>query len=107
LRRYFANHGASVIVGRQLVTQSVQDELIEDLIAIGTYFSCRVHSMRGSHGKRVTDSIVKMDPCAQAMDKAVSSAIDAAVDAVVREKLTCSQIQRSSGVQNGREVRIC
>jgi predicted site-specific integrase-resolvase len=107
LRRYFASHGASIIVARQPATRSMQDELVEDLIAIVTSFSGRVHGMRGSHGKHVTGSIVKVDPCARAMDKAVSAAVDAAIDAVVREILTCSEIQRSSGVQKGRGARTC
>jgi len=52
LRRYFASHGASIIVARQATTRSMQDELVEDLIAIVTSFSGRVHGMRGTHGKR-------------------------------------------------------
>jgi hypothetical protein len=85
----------------------MQDELVEDLIAIVTSFSGRVHGMRGSHGKYVTGSIVKVDPIARAMDKAVSAAVDAAIDAVVREIMDRSQIQRPSGVQKGRGARTC
>jgi len=87
LRRYFASHGASIIVARQPATRSMQDELVEDLIAIVTSFSGRVHGMRGSHGKHVAGSKVKADPIARAMNKAVSAAIDAAIDAVVGEIL--------------------
>jgi predicted site-specific integrase-resolvase len=107
LRRYFASHGASIIVARQPAMRSMQDELVEDLIAIVTSFSGRVHGMRGSHGKHVTGSIVQADPCAMAMDKAVSAAVDAAIDTVVREIVTCSQIRRSSGVQKDRGARTC
>jgi putative resolvase len=95
LRRYFASHGASIVVARQPATRSMQDELVEDLIAIVTSFSGRVHGMRGTHGKRVTGSNVKADPCVRAMDKAVTTAVDAAVDAVVREILKRSQIPHS------------
>ncbi len=72
-----------------------------------TSFSGRVHGMRGSHGKPVTGSIVKVDPRARAMDKVVSEVIDAAIDAVVREILRQSKIPRSSGVQKGRSARTC
>ncbi len=85
LRRYFASHGASIIVARQPAMRSMQDELVEDLIAIVTSFSGRVHGMRGTHGKQVAGSNVKADPIARAMDKAVSAAVDAAIDAVVCE----------------------
>jgi hypothetical protein len=95
LRRYFASHGASIIVARQPATRSMQDELVEDLIAIVTSFSGRVHGMRGSHGKHVAGSSVKADPCAVAVAKAVSGAIDAAIDAVVRKILQRSQLPRS------------
>jgi hypothetical protein len=72
----------------------MHDELVEDLIAIVTSFSGRVHGMRGSHGKHVAGSIMAADPCARAMNKAVSAAVDAAINAVVREILNRSQIQR-------------
>jgi hypothetical protein len=85
----------------------MQDELVEDLIAIVTSFSGRVHGMRGSHGKHVVGSGVTADPCVLALNKAVSAEIDAAIDAVVREILKFSQIQCSSGVQKGRGARTC
>ncbi|HME52903.1 MAG TPA: hypothetical protein VKM55_11845 [Candidatus Lokiarchaeia archaeon] len=81
LRRYFASHGASIIVARQAATRSMQDELVEDLIAIVTSFSGRVHGMRGVRGKH---SGKKVDPNEKAAGKAVSDAIEAAVDDVVR-----------------------
>jgi len=90
LRRYFGSHGASIVVARQPATRSMQDELVEDLIAIVTSFSGRVHGMRGCHGKRVTGSNVKKDPCVVAMDKAVSKATDAAINDVVNKIVTCS-----------------
>ena len=36
LRRYFASHGTSIIVARQAATRSMQEELVDDLIAIIT-----------------------------------------------------------------------
>ena len=85
VRRYFASHGASIVVARQPTMRSMQDELVEDLIAFVTSFSGRVHGMRGSHGKHVAGSIVKADQHADAVAKVVSAAIDAAIDAVVRK----------------------
>jgi predicted site-specific integrase-resolvase len=85
MRRYFASRGASVIVARQPAMQSMQDELVEDLIAIITSFSGRVHGMRGTHGKHVPASSVKEDPCAKAVGKAVSAAIDAAITMVLNK----------------------
>ena len=90
LRRYFASHGASIVVARQPAMRSMQDELVEDLIAIVTSFSGRVHGMRGSHGKHVVGSILPADSCAAAVAKAVSAAVDAAIDAVVRKIVKCS-----------------
>jgi putative resolvase len=90
LRRYFASHGASIVVARQPAMRSMQDELVEDLIAIVTSFSGRVHGMRGSHGKHVVGSILPADSCAAAVAKAVSAAVDAAIDALVRKIVKCS-----------------
>jgi putative resolvase len=52
LRRYFASHGARIIASRQAVTKTVQEELVDDLIAIVTSFSGRVHGMRGRRGRK-------------------------------------------------------
>ncbi len=95
LRRYFASHGASIAVARQAATRSMQDELVEDLIAIVTSFSGRVHGMRGVHGKPAGKNV---DPDDKAAAKAVSGAIDAAIDDVVAEILGRSQIRRSRAV---------
>ena len=95
LKRYFASHGASIIVARQPATRSMQDELVEDLIAIVTSFSGRVHGMRGHHGTRVAGSSVKADPCEGAAAKAVAAAINATIDAVVRKISKRSQLPRS------------
>ena len=90
LRRYFASHGASIVVARQAATRLMQDELVEDLIAIVTSFSGRVHGMRGVHGKRAG---TRMDPEGDAARQAVANAIDAAIDAAVKEALSRSQIR--------------
>ncbi len=95
LRRYFASHGGSIVVARQAATQSMQDELVDDLIAIVTSFSGRVHGMRGVHGTRFNK---KPDPDSKAAAKAVSDAIEAAIDAVVAEIIGRSQIRRARAV---------
>jgi putative resolvase len=52
LRRYFASHGACIIATREPVSKSIQEELVDDLIAIVTSFSGRVHGMRGRRGRK-------------------------------------------------------
>jgi putative resolvase len=47
LDRYFKSHGASITVLRQAATRSMHEELVDDLVAIVTSFSGRVHGMRG------------------------------------------------------------
>lgn len=98
LRRYFGRHGASIIIARQAATHSMQDELVEDLIAIITSFSGRVHGMRGTHGKRVGVSSSKADPIPRAVEKAVSDAVDATVNEVVRGIVDALEISRSAMV---------
>ena len=95
LRRYFASHGASIIVARQAATRSMQDELVEDLIAIVTSFSGRVHGMRGTHGNGARVVAMKPDPVARAIAKAVSAAVHAAIDSAVRDAMSCSRILHS------------
>ncbi len=95
LRRYFASHGTSIAVARQAAMRSMQDELVEDLIAIVTSFSGRVHGMRGVHGK---PTVKKEDPDGKAMAKAVLDAIDAAVDDVVAKILGSSKIRCTRAV---------
>ena len=95
LRRYFASHGASIVVARQPATRSAQDELVEDLIAIVTSFSGRVHGLRGTHGKRGQRAAVKGGPCALAVAKAVSEAIEAALVEATRGTTSRSEISAS------------
>jgi predicted site-specific integrase-resolvase len=98
LRRYFSSHGASIVVARQAATRTVHDELVEDLIAIVTSFSGRVHGMRGVHGKRTSRVTTSRDPSTVAATKAVSTAIDAAIGAIVHELPRRSEIPRSPAV---------
>ncbi len=51
LKYYFSSHGASITIINQTEVKGIQNELVQDLIAIITSFSGRVHGMR-SHGKR-------------------------------------------------------
>lgn len=51
LDRYFKSHGASITVLRQAATRSMHEELVDDLIAIMTSFSGRVHGMRGRRNR--------------------------------------------------------
>ena len=48
--RYFQSYGTEITVIHQRATRSMQEELVQDLIAIVTSFSGRVHGMR-SHRK--------------------------------------------------------
>lgn len=50
LTRYFQSHGTEILAIHQQPTRSMQEELVQDLIAIVTSFSGRVHGMR-SHRK--------------------------------------------------------
>lgn len=50
LKRYFQSYGTEITVIYQQPTCSMQEELVQDLIAIVTSFSGRVHGMR-SHRK--------------------------------------------------------
>jgi len=50
LTRYFQSHGTEIMAIHQQPTRSMQEELVQDLIAIVTSFSGRVHGMR-SHRK--------------------------------------------------------
>ena len=50
LARYFQSHGTDITAIHQQPTRSMQEELVQDLIAIVTSFSGRVHGMR-SHRK--------------------------------------------------------
>jgi len=84
LRRYFASHGASIVVARQSQSRSMQDELVEDLIAILTSFSGRVHGMRGKHAKKSSRSCPEQERESMMMDRLIKTCVDATVDELVR-----------------------
>ena len=58
LKRYFSSHGATITIINQTEAKDVQNELVQDLIAIITSFSGRVHGMR-SRGKRKSRKLAK------------------------------------------------
>lgn len=80
LDRYFKSHGASITVLRQAATRSMHEELVEDLIAIVTSFSGRVHGIRGRRNRKNSLATVE----ASIIDKLVNREIQKAIDAVVR-----------------------
>ena len=59
LERLFHNFGTAIKVIRQLPDQSVQEELVQDLIAIITSFSGRVHGLRSHKNKRAKNKTFK------------------------------------------------
>jgi putative resolvase len=83
LDRYFKSHGASITVLRQATTRSMHEELVEDLVAIVTSFSGRVHGMRGrrKHSKPMTG--VETSIIARLVRREIRKAINAAVARVV------------------------
>jgi predicted site-specific integrase-resolvase len=48
LTNYFGGHGATVEVMKQPPTQSMEEELVQDTVAIITSFSGRVHGLRSA-----------------------------------------------------------
>ena len=58
LSNYFASHGATVEVMKQPPNQSMEEELVQDMVAIITSFSGRVHGLRSAK-KRQTNRTKK------------------------------------------------
>ena len=86
LDRYFRSHGASITVLRQAATRSMHEELVEDLIAIVTSFSGRMHGMRGLQKRSKSPSSIE----AIILARLVKREIRRAVDVVVRQiMVTC------------------
>lgn len=52
LTNYFGSHGASIEVMKQPPTQSMEEELVQDMISIITSFSGRVHGLRSAKKRR-------------------------------------------------------
>ena len=54
LTNYFGSHGATVEVMKQPPTQSMEEELVQDMVAIITSFSGRVYGLRSAKKRRKT-----------------------------------------------------
>ncbi|MFX1535489.1 MAG: IS607 family transposase [Promethearchaeota archaeon] len=52
LTNYFGSHGATVEVMEQPPTQSMEEELVQDMVVIITSFSGRVHGLRSAKKRR-------------------------------------------------------
>ncbi|MFX0065886.1 MAG: IS607 family transposase [Candidatus Hermodarchaeota archaeon] len=48
LMNYFGSHGATIEVMKQPLDQSMEEELVQDMVAILTSFSGRVHGLRSA-----------------------------------------------------------
>jgi putative resolvase len=59
LERYFKSHGVTVQVLHQPITQSIHEELVQDLIAIVTSFSGRVHGLRSHKNTKKKETTKK------------------------------------------------
>ena len=51
LERYFANFNTSIKIINQKTNQTVEEELVQDLIAIVTSFSGRIHGLRSAKAR--------------------------------------------------------
>jgi putative resolvase len=83
LDRYFKSHGASITVLRQAATRSMHEELVDDLVAIVTSFSGRVHGMRGRRGRSKPISAVEATVIARLVKREIRKAVNAAVARLV------------------------
>ena len=52
LERYFSSHGTIIQVLHQQSKQSIEEELVQDLISIVTSFSGRVHGLRSAKARK-------------------------------------------------------
>jgi predicted site-specific integrase-resolvase len=62
LQRYFQSHGTEITAIHQQPTRSMQEALVQDLIAIITSFSGRVHGMRSHRNTRRRNPPAKAHP---------------------------------------------
>ena len=83
LDRYFESHGASITVLRQAATRSMHEELVDDLVAIVTSFSGRMHGMRGRRGRSMPVVAVGATAIAKLVKREIRKAVDAAVARLV------------------------
>lgn len=58
LERHFASYGTNITILNHTPTQNMQDELVQDVIAIITSFSGRIHGLRSR--KRKQEKIVQL-----------------------------------------------
>lgn len=79
LKRYFKSHGASITVLRQAATRSMHEELVEDLVAIVTSFSGRVHGIRGRKTRHCSPAAVEADLIKMLVDREVRKSVDVAL----------------------------
>lgn len=79
LDRYFKSHGASITVLKQAATRSMHEELVDDLVAIVTSFSGRVHGMRGRRKRSKPLIPVESIIITKHVKREIRKAIDAAV----------------------------
>lgn len=82
MARYFRSHGASIVVARKRPTMTMHEELVEDLVAIVTSFSGRMHGMRGR--KRCERSTIDIEASivARMVNRETKKAMNAAVRAI-------------------------
>lgn len=52
LEQYFQSHGMEIVVINDTPVQSMEEELVKDLIAIVTSFLGRIHGLRSHRNKR-------------------------------------------------------
>ena len=57
MTKYFGSHGATVEVMKQPPTQSMEEELVQDMVDIITRFSGRVHGLRSANKRRKAQKI--------------------------------------------------
>lgn len=61
LERYFASYGTNITIMNQNPVQNLQDELVQDVIAIITSFSGRIHGLRSRKRKQqIKSQLIKI-----------------------------------------------
>ena len=85
LESYFKSHGASITVLRQASTRSMNEELVDDLIAIVTSFSGRLHGMRGKKGRVKSRSDVEAAIVLNKVELAITRAVNRVVKRFIAE----------------------
>ena len=58
LKKFFSSYGVKITVLEERVSTSVQQEMVDDMIAIITSFSGKIHGMRGRKKTVISDSKV-------------------------------------------------